>query len=87
MNGRSTTYANRHGIRRLAPSADSRDSTAGALGCLVGLPLAILSFVGVMYIAIKLHLEAGDFTTFPVVLGIAVSLLVARAITNFIADQ
>ncbi len=73
-------------IKRLVPSADSRDPTAGALGCFVGLPIAILSFVGVVYLAIKLGLEVGEFTSFLVVLGIALSLVVARGISNFLAD-
>jgi hypothetical protein len=87
MNSRSDTHAKRQGIKRLVPSADARDSTAGALGCLVGLPMAMLSFVSVFYVASKLNLEAGEFTSFLVVLGIAASLVVARAISNFFADQ
>jgi hypothetical protein len=87
MNSRSDTHGRRQTIKRLVPSTDTRDPTAGALGCFIGLPIAILSFVGVFYVAIKLGLEAGEFTSFLVVLGIFVSLLVARGISNFLADQ
>ena len=87
MNGRANTHEGRPTTKRLVPSADTRDPTAGALGCFVGLPIAILSFVSVFYLAIKLGLEAGEFTSFLVVFGIAVSLVVARGISNFLADQ
>src|SRR5687768_220262 len=87
MNIRSDTHEGRPTIKRLVPSDDTRDPTAGALGCFVGLPIAILSFVGVVYVAIKLGLEAREFTSFLFILGLAVSLVVARGISNFLADQ
>ena len=87
MNSRSDTRGRRQTIKRLVPSTDTRDPDAGALGCCIGLPIAILSSVGVVYVAIQLDLEAGEFTTFLVVLGIAASLVVARSISNFLADQ
>jgi hypothetical protein len=87
MNSLLNTHGRRQPIKRLVPSADTRNSTAGTLGCFVGLPIAILSFVGVVYVAIELGLEVGEFTSFLVILGIAMSLLVARGISNFLADQ
>lgn len=75
----------RQGMKRLVPAADTRDPDAGAVGCFVGLPLAIVLSAGVFYLTIQMGLEAGEFTSFLALLGIAASIWVARNVSNGLA--
>ena len=87
MDSRSDIRGDRFILKRLVPASDTRDPTAGALGCFVGFPVAILTFVGVVYLSIQFGLTTGEFTSTLVLLGIVISIIVARSVSNFLADQ